>query len=281
MEQFILFVLFNILVISISTLNASSIQEPYPFFAWSSSNHIVGNHIYSYENYESSDITSILLSTVKDSQITSEFINKESQPEVIVIYYGSSDLRGEINSFKRSFEHSQSSLLLPYSYSDDSVTSIQNLAQYASRVLIVGESKISLENSESMELKSVLEEISSGSLTNGKVDIIIVDITNEPIESIRGTIAKLESLLKNENSISFLLSQSKELDISFHSRKIFLPMKEYGEQPPYSSRWPAYVIEGLLTSSLLVFFLLISVIYTCCVQTPDQFEVKKVAHFVS
>ena len=37
MKQFFVFVLLSILVISISTLQANEVQEPSPFFAWSSS----------------------------------------------------------------------------------------------------------------------------------------------------------------------------------------------------------------------------------------------------
>jgi len=58
-------------------------------------------------------------------------------------------------------------------------------------------------------------------------------------------------------------------------------MKIYGEQEPYNSRWPAYVVEGILTSFLLIFFLFIAVIYTSCVQTPDQFESKKVQQIIT
>jgi len=257
-------VLFNILLISISTLQANEVQEPSPFFAWSSSNYIVGKNIYSYGNYETSDLTNILLSTV-DSQFTSEFINKESQPELIVIYHGDSDLRSDIKS---SFEHSKTSLSLPYSYLVNSVSSIQSLANYAQRVLIVGELDISLDNSENMDFASLAREIASGSLIDGKVDVIIVSPEN---------IHKIENLLsKEKNIVSFLLSESKDLDITFHAtKKIFLPMKITGEVAPYTSLWPAYVVEGVLTSALLILFLLIAVIYTSAVQSPDQFETKK------
>jgi len=265
MKQFFVFVLFNILLISISTLQANEVQEPSPFFAWSSSNHIVGKNIYSSGNYETSDLTNILLSTV-DSQFTSEFINKESQPELIVIYHGDSDLRSDIKS---SFAHSKTSFSLPYAYPVNSVSSIQSLANYAQRVLVIGESDISIENSENVDFASLAREIASGSLIDGKVDVIIVSPEN---------IHKIENLLsKEKNVLSFLISDSKDLDITINaSKKIFLPMKITGETAPYSSLWPAYVVEGILTSALLIFFLLVAVIYTSKVQSPDQFESKKV-----
>jgi len=140
---------------------------------------------------------------------------------------------------------------------------------------------LSIENAKQSSLEKIIKEITSGSLNNGKVSLIIVDLSEMNNEAAQQTIGSLELALKKSNSVSFVLSRSKSLDFSFHATKnVYLSMKETGEQPPYTSRWPAYIVEGILTSAMLIFFLLIAVIYTSCLQSPDQFESKKVANFV-
>lgn len=65
-------------------------------------------------------------------------------------------------------------------------------------------------------------------------------------------------------------------EISFpKSKRAYISMKEvleYGETAPYDTRFPAYVIEGLIVSFLLAITAIIGIVCTCQIQTPELFE---------
>ena len=59
------------------------------------------------------------------------------------------------------------------------------------------------------------------------------------------------------------------------SQKSHVSMKEvlvYGEDAPYDTKFPAYIIEGLLVSFMLVFIAVVGIVCTCQIQSPEGFE---------
>merc|ERR1712232_452014 len=59
------------------------------------------------------------------------------------------------------------------------------------------------------------------------------------------------------------------------SEQAYRSMKEilvYGEKAPYDTKFPAYVIEGLLVSFMLIFIAVVGIVCTCQIKTPESFE---------
>jgi len=65
-------------------------------------------------------------------------------------------------------------------------------------------------------------------------------------------------------------------NVELPPQKGYRPMKqvlEYGEEAPYDTRFPAYIIEGLIISFMLVIIAVVGIVCTCQIQTPEAFEV--------
>lgn len=109
--------------------------------------------------------------------------------------------------------------------------------------------------------------------------MIVIDLISVDEELSNNIIGQLSTAVADQNSISLLFEVSAQTQtIAFpKANKQFFPAKEYGQTAPYPTRWPAYIIEGVLVGLMLAFIAVVGVYWTCQLQAPQDFETKQKA----
>merc|ERR1712137_770062 len=253
-----------LLLVSLLALSVCATQNQ--VFAWS--NNINGNNQI-LDTVYSSDI-SALLRVAGAEGTTNKFSNFFSAPaDVSVLFLAQSKLT-QLSSVKDSLSVFAGSLSIPYGHFTQEASVMLSQIMKEKNTFVIGE----MEGAQSIEMEDALELIQRG--TDRNVLIIV---------PLAATVAESNELISAFNKVSagrsvtlmaMDVSPSSTESIEFPAaKKAHQPAKQvlsYGETAPYETRFPAYVIEGLLVSFFLVFIALVGVYCSCAIQTPDSFE---------
>jgi len=256
---------------------ASAYCAPTRILAWSNSQQIQGKGLtQDYTVVRPFEISSLLrtVATVgANSQSTFSQHFQAGRPDFAVIFLTSANAL-HYSGVKNALESFESSILFPYisgmgkdwSLVEDFIADINN-------AVLVGDSNLRIyHDSESIE--TVLQKVRSKELTN---QVAVVDLIEMNIEEANRVIESFnEVLLGSSKGIAVLIQHSEEIEALelTKSKKQFTSIRALGDLPPYPTKWPAYIIEGMFVGIFLAFTAIIGVVCTCQIQTPLTFETK-------
>ena len=198
-----------------------------------------------------------------------------NSPSDITLLFITNDNSVSLTNLKTSIQNSNA-VQFPYGKFQQPIELISSVSGKYDNVIVVG--ALAVTGASHMEVDQVLTQVNSGKLQNSK-NLIVVDLLSFDDEVSNNIIGQLSTAVANQNSISLLFEVAGQTQtISFpKANKQYFPAKEYGQTSPYPTRWPAYIIEGVLVGLMLAFIAVVGVYWTCQLQSPQDFETKQKA----
>ncbi|EGC31164.1 hypothetical protein DICPUDRAFT_99296 [Dictyostelium purpureum] len=274
MKAAIIFILFNILLgVVLSTY--------VPILGWSSQEKLFKKTHISHK-YNQDQFKNLIQSIVDENNVETLTIFVEpklrtDQLSNIIESYSSHNNGGEFKSLMKSFEKSKSSVYIPYSLGGVS----KILSEIKGSILVYGQAEI-----KGAKQINELSEIRS-TLSNGKVDIVVVVLDKNQDETIR----KVESIVEKSSFASFFTAESaQEFNIQENyvkqmSESKVVTKETINNNPDLeaSSEVPTHhkyfnFFTGPVLESYLIVGILLAILFTglCCItdlQVPDRCEV--------
>merc|ERR1712000_311662 len=256
-------------VVLLSLFIAFAVATQNHVFVWSNS-HVTNNNIQIRDTLYPSDVSSLLKDITGDETTKySEYF--EGTPKVIVLFTAdnSPHFYDSLSMVPNTFSGVVS---LPYGYFTNSVHSA--LSDFASNVVesyVVGD--YTLNDATNVSIEEALNIAKSAK----EQTLIVVDIRGNK-QVANENINALNEIIANQDAVGIFMdmaSKSQENPLFAKSKQGYRSMKEilvYGEKAPYDTKFPAYVIEGLLVSFMLIFIAVVGIVCTCQIKTPESFE---------
>lgn len=252
---------------------------PTPAFFWAGNNFFDGQSE-SLETYHSDVVTDFVIkaSNQETGNVLSKFV-KNSQPlEAIVLFIDPKPaLSNEFYSFLQPILSQSSSLVLPYLYKSQSISTTSQDILYAF------EQKIIVSNTQAGAIprEQLVQHLANNAaiFSNGETDVIAIYLEKE---ADRATfVANVNNAIKAQTA-DYLALYIADTDYvreeeSNHGSKREVEARDAGKYAN-STYWPRGVWEGLLSTILLLFILTVGIWCTAELQTPSKWEKPKVVH---
>lgn len=253
---------------------------PTRIFLWSNSQIQSQGVTQEYQVVSSSEIVPLLLaSTGANTQSDFAKYFAQNAPEFSVVLLTSTNTLQQ-TSVKNALESFSGSVAFPY------VNSVENqhfVEEFISRLsddklIFAGSSRFQL-NHQSESIENVLKKAQAGEL-NQKV--IVIDLTEQSVSEIDQIVESINNVIAQRNAVAVLVQHSAEslnmIELP-QARKQFTTIRKeisfgFGASPPYTTKWPAYIIEGIFVSIFLAAIALVGVVCSCQIQPPLAFETK-------
>merc|ERR1711879_47616 len=257
------------LLLLCSLLIVSSYATQNQIFAWSNSH--LSDNVQKLDTIYSSDVSSLLHAAVGSEQNEfSQYFSAET-PKVSLLFLADSKLT-QFPSLQNLLNSFSGNLAMPYGYFTDSVTSsISAVAEQTKNIFTVGD--FSVEGATVLSFTEALELVKDSKESS----FVIVDIRGDKSEAEK-TVVAFSDLIREQSGVAIMMDISTDntQTIEFtSSQKGYRSMKqvlEYGETALYDTRFPAYIIEGLIVAFMLVFIAVVGIVCTCQLQSPEGFE---------
>ena len=253
-----------LLLVSLLALSVCATQNQ--VFAWS--NNLAQGNNQILDTVYSSDI-SALLQAAGTEGVTNKFSSFFSAPaDVSVLFLAQSKLT-QLSSIKDSLASAVGSLSIPYGYFTQETSAMLSQTINEKKTFVIGQ----LEGAQSITLEDALNLIQRGTDRN----VLIIALLNDNVSKSNEMIAAFNEAAVERNVAILAMdvspaSQSIEFPASKKAHQAVKQVESYGETAPYETRFPAYVIEGLLVAFFLIFIALVGIYCSCAIQTPDSFE---------
>jgi len=257
---------------------------PTPAFLWSGNNFFEGQSE-CLETYRSDVVTDFVIrASLQESKgnVLSKFV-KNSQPlEVIVLFIDPKPaLSNEFYSFLQPILSQSSSLILPFIYKSESISTTSQDILFG-----VAGNKVIFSNREgALPRSQVVNYITqhTGIFSNGETDVIAVYLENQEnraafVESVNNAISAqtLDYLALFIADTDYTREEEADRNNELRSERSIdaRDADEYAQ----SKYWPRGVWEGLLVTLLLLSILSIGVWCTSELQTPTKWEKTRQLH---
>lgn len=253
---------------------------PTPAFFWSGNNLFDGQSESS-ETYHSDVVTDFVIkaSNQETGNVLSKFV-KNSQPlEAIVLFIDPKPaLSNDFYSFLQPILSQSSSLVLPYLYKSQSIsTTSQDILYGVEQKLIVSNTQAG-----AIPREQLLQHLANNAalFSNGETDVIAIYLEKEVNRA--AFVENVNNAVKAQTAdyLALYIADTdyvREEESNHNSRRSDVEVRDSGKYAD-SMYWPRGVWEGLITTVMLLFILTVGIWCTAELQTPTKWEKPKVVH---